>query len=137
MSGAVTVVRAPAAGPAGALVRRALWPLGWLKIAVLTVLFAPFVIAISLAAGTEAAWPLARLWARILLWLAGVSVRAEGVERLPRGEPLVLISNHASHLDALALAVALPQALFFIAKKELYRIPVFGWALAALGLLRV
>lgn len=54
-----------------------------------------------------------RLWAAVnsvyfLLWHR---LRVTGSERLPRDLPLVMIANHASHLDALILASALPWRL--------------------------
>ncbi len=50
---------------------------------------------------------------------------------------MIYITNHQSHFDVLALIVALPGQYRIIAKKELFRIPVFGWALALAGFIRI
>lgn len=67
----------------------------------------------------------ARLWARISLALAGVRVAVQGAEQLPDG-PVVFMSNHQSNFDILALLAAMPRQFYWIAKKELFEIPVFG-----------
>ena len=51
---------------------------------------------------------------------------------LPDG-PLIFASNHESALDILALLSRLPRTVGFIAKQELFRIPVFGWYLGMGG----
>ncbi len=112
---------------------RTLWPLGWLTMAAATVAAALVVIPLSLVARPEATWFVPTWWCRLLLWLSGAQLELHGEEHLPVNGPAVLISNHASHLDGPALAVALPRPVFFVAKKELARIPVFGQALVAIG----
>jgi 1-acyl-sn-glycerol-3-phosphate acyltransferase len=74
---------------------------------------------------------LARWWSRILLWTAGVvlTVHVEG-ELDPR-QPYVFMANHLSTVDIWALFIAVPVKIRFIAKKQLGRIPLFGWAMAA------
>ncbi|MBI2355563.1 MAG: 1-acyl-sn-glycerol-3-phosphate acyltransferase [Deltaproteobacteria bacterium] len=67
----------------------------------------------------------ARLWARLALRLAGVRVTLLGAEHLPDG-PVIFMSNHQSGFDILALLAALPCKFYWIAKKELFDIPVFG-----------
>jgi 1-acyl-sn-glycerol-3-phosphate acyltransferase len=47
------------------------------------------------------------------------------------------MSNHASHVDSLALAVSIPHPLHWVFKKELSKIPVFGWVLMSLGQIMV
>ncbi len=86
--------------------------------------------------GNPLIW-LARPWARCILVTCGVRVRVRGRDRLPRGVPVIYITNHQSHFDVLALIVALPGQYRIIAKKELFRIPVFGWALALAGFIRI
>jgi 1-acyl-sn-glycerol-3-phosphate acyltransferase len=49
----------------------------------------------------------------------------------------VIVSNHASYIDGLALAAALPGELCFVAKHELVRQPIARLALRALGTLFV
>jgi 1-acyl-sn-glycerol-3-phosphate acyltransferase len=49
----------------------------------------------------------------------------------------VIVCNHASYIDALALAAALPGELVFVAKRELIRQPIARLALQALGTLFV
>ena len=67
----------------------------------------------------------ARLWARLALLLAGVRVTVSGNEHLPAG-PVIFMSNHQSNFDILALLAAMPRRIYWIAKKELFHIPVFG-----------
>jgi 1-acyl-sn-glycerol-3-phosphate acyltransferase len=75
----------------------------------------------------------ARPWARLIAWSCGVSVAAEGAGRIPRGRPCVYMSNHQSHFDVPALILALPGQYRILAKRELFFIPIFGWALWLAG----
>jgi 1-acyl-sn-glycerol-3-phosphate acyltransferase len=67
----------------------------------------------------------ARLWGRLGLALNGVSVTLAGAEHVPDG-PVIFMSNHQSNFDILSLLAALPRQIHWIAKKELFEIPVFG-----------
>lgn len=67
----------------------------------------------------------ARLWARIALALSNTPVELRGAEHLPDG-PFILMSNHQSGFDILSLMAAIPRRIYWIAKKELFDIPIFG-----------
>ncbi len=73
------------------------------------------------------------IWGPGLLWLAGAKLKVEGLENIadnPRG---IYFSNHQSNFDIPALTSALPEPVYFIAKKELKKIPIFGWGMWAIG----
>jgi len=92
----------------------------------LTFIFAASAIIFTLLDGSGRAYAFhARLWARIALRMAGVRVVVEGVDHLPAG-PVIFMSNHQSNFDILALLATLPRQIHWIAKKELFDIPVFG-----------
>ena len=74
-----------------------------------------------------------RTWSRFLLRLAGIRLEIEGLENLRPGREQVIVANHQSLFDILALFAALPVSLRFIAKIELSRIPVFGGAMRQAG----
>jgi 1-acyl-sn-glycerol-3-phosphate acyltransferase len=78
-----------------------------------------------------------RAWARLLLESAGVTVTVDGTEHLSQTEAQVIVANHQSWFDIIALFFVLPVELRFVAKKELFAIPFFGWALRALGHVRL
>lgn len=78
------------------------------------------------------AYRLSRLWSRAILRAAGARVEVSGLERLSRDRNYIFMANHQSNLDIPVLLEALvPFQLRLIAKRELARIPVFGWALWA------
>lgn len=76
---------------------------------------------------------LARLWSVISVRIAGVRVEVEGREHVPAGAPVIFMSNHQASFDILALYIAAPQRFAWIAKEELFRIPVFGHSMARAG----
>jgi len=92
----------------------------------LTFLFAASAILCSLFDASGRAYAFhARLWARLSLALAGTRVRIRGTEHIPDG-PVIFMSNHQSNFDILSLLANLPRQINWIAKKELFEIPVFG-----------
>ena len=73
-----------------------------------------------------------RLWSRIALWAAGVKVVLHGAEDLYSGRPRVFVSNHVSWYDIFTLLAILPRYRF-VAKAELFKIPLFGPAARRAG----
>jgi 1-acyl-sn-glycerol-3-phosphate acyltransferase len=67
------------------------------------------------------------------LFLAGVKVKVTGLEHLRRDVPHIFVSNHASHLDVVCIARVIPIGLFFIAKKELAKVPFLGQYMWVIG----
>ena len=83
---------------------------------------------------TEAGgWFWTRNWARGLLWLAGVRLQVHGRERLPGSSGYIMMANHQSHYDIPAIFQGLQLNVRFIAKVELFKVPIFGPAIQALG----
>jgi 1-acyl-sn-glycerol-3-phosphate acyltransferase len=75
---------------------------------------------------------MARFWALIYLKIAGVKVSFHGRRHVSK-PPYILMSNHQSALDIMSLLNGLPVSFKFVAKQELFGIPVFGWALKRAG----
>jgi 1-acyl-sn-glycerol-3-phosphate acyltransferase len=73
------------------------------------------------------------LWSRVLLWIAGFKVELHGIEYVPQDHSILLIANHQSLADILVLSGYLPIRFAWIAKKELFRIPLLGSAMKAAG----
>jgi 1-acyl-sn-glycerol-3-phosphate acyltransferase len=75
---------------------------------------------------------LAGFGSRAFLRVAGIAFSVEGIERLPT-TPCVVVANHASYIDALAIAAALPPDFAFVIKKEMVKVPIAGLLLSRLG----
>ena len=96
-------------------------------------LLAPITWLLTVLARRPAvAWRVNRLAARIALRLSGIALTVRGVEHLPR-TPSVLVANHASYLDGMALFAALPAHFSFVAKREFLDHPVARIYLRGLG----
>lgn len=72
---------------------------------------------------------LGRLWGRLIIRTAGIKVELDGVENIENLPSFVLVANHQSMFDIMALLAYFPRPVRFVAKKELLKIPVFGYAL--------
>lgn len=75
-------------------------------------------------------------WARNILRAAGARVQVRGLEKLPEGT-CVLVSNHQSNFDVVVIFSSVPKHIRFVAKAELFRIPLFGSWLKRTGNIRV
>jgi 1-acyl-sn-glycerol-3-phosphate acyltransferase len=74
----------------------------------------------------------ARIAARSFFLLAGMPLRLRGTENLPRGQSVV-VANHASYLDGVVMAAALPPRFGFVIKREMNDVPVAGLLLRRIG----
>jgi 1-acyl-sn-glycerol-3-phosphate acyltransferase len=64
-------------------------------------------------------WRYTRGSIRLILRLAGIKLTTAGLDRLPEGEPVVLVANHASYLDGPMIIAAFRDPLVIVAKAEL------------------
>lgn len=80
---------------------------------------------------------IARIWSRGLLFFSGVRLDARFEEPLPPRGGFVFMANHQSLFDIPVLIHSLPGQCRFLAKRSLFRIPIFGWSLYAGGFVPV
>ncbi|MDP9265870.1 MAG: 1-acyl-sn-glycerol-3-phosphate acyltransferase [Chloroflexota bacterium] len=85
-------------------------------------------------------WPERRLWLWRLLYppiralaLFLAPVRFVGAERLPPSGGFILIANHISWMDPPWIEFALGRAIRFMAKQELFELPILGFLLRGIG----
>jgi 1-acyl-sn-glycerol-3-phosphate acyltransferase len=74
----------------------------------------------------------ARIAARSFFLFAGMPLRARGLENLPAGQ-CVVVANHASYLDGVVMAAALPPRFGFVIKREMNEVPLAGLLLRRIG----
>ena len=75
----------------------------------------------------------AHLLSRPSLWILGLRVQVENFARLYQNQPCVYVANHQSNLDILTYGCLFPKHAVTIGKKEILRIPVFGWFFVGSG----
>ncbi|MDB5586497.1 MAG: 1-acyl-sn-glycerol-3-phosphate acyltransferase [Devosia sp.] len=105
-----------------------------------TILVAITIGTIALFAGrTTFGWELAKYWCRsnlqMLRWVVGMRTKVSGLENIPEGG-CIIAAKHQSDWDVFAI---FPHAVrpAYIVKKELMRIPFFGWAARSLDCIEV
>ncbi len=70
-----------------------------------------------------------RAWGRGIIGVCGIKVQIEGLENLAGLKSYVLVANHQSFFDIFASAAFMPGEPRFVAKKELLKIPIVGYAM--------
>lgn len=75
---------------------------------------------------------IAQLWSKLAIWLAkyilGINYRIQGLENIPQ-QPCVILAKHQSTWETFFIS-SMFAPLSQVLKRELLRIPVFGWCLA-------
>ena len=82
-------------------------------------------------------WVGRKIWGPILLLLVGGKLIVKGKENIDPSKTYIYTSNHMSNFDIPILFAITSVSLHFIAKKELKKIPLFGWCIAAMGMIFV
>jgi 1-acyl-sn-glycerol-3-phosphate acyltransferase len=65
----------------------------------------------------------------MVLRISGINLEIRGLDNFDHSEPVVYVSNHSSMFDIPVIMYAVPNRASIVFKKELTRIPVFGWQL--------
>ncbi|XXQ67721.1 lysophospholipid acyltransferase family protein [Neisseriaceae bacterium B1] len=90
-----------------------------------------FICALPAAFFPRGANHVGRLWAKLLLWslknIIGLRYEVVGTENIPH-QPAIICAKHQSGWETLALQEIFPLQVY-VAKKELFKIPFFGWGL--------
>jgi 1-acyl-sn-glycerol-3-phosphate acyltransferase len=114
-------------------VRTALYPLYFAYCAAVFVLLGLTVLGVNLfLPNLRRRRLVAGAASRAFLRLAGIAFTVEGLDRLP-DVPCVVVANHASYIDGLVAAAALPPDFAFVIKKEMVRVPLASLLLRRLG----
>ena len=97
----------------------------------------PVWLLIALLPSAAWRWAVMRQGARLLFRLGRIPLTVTGIDRLPKQQACVFVSNHASYLDGVMLVASLPINFSFIAKAELDRQFISSKFLRRIGVLFV
>ena len=80
---------------------------------------------------------IARLWGSSILWVSGIKVTLQGIDKLVPNRSYIYMANHQSNYDIPVLLGRLPVQFRWLAKAELFRIPIFGRAMQECGYISI
>ena len=80
---------------------------------------------------------IARIWGRGILFVSRIRVTVEGLARIDPLRSYIYMSNHQSNFDIPVLLAHLPVQFRWLAKAELFKIPIFGRAMRGAGYVRI
>jgi 1-acyl-sn-glycerol-3-phosphate acyltransferase len=123
----------PAAGASGMPARHSLlgriYGIGtWLQFLLLGAIVVPVLL---LTPGLTRRRALVSGFARLALRMAGMRLKVQGLGRLP--QPCIVVANHSSYLDGVALCATLPPWFSFVIKREMSSVPLAGTLLRRIG----
>ena len=104
--------------------------------ATVVVLMAPF-------ASKAAVYRVCRAWLGLTMrsggWIMGIHNRVSGMHHLPQGDraPAVLLVKHQSAWETFCMPPLMPRPLAYVFKRELLRIPFFGWAIGRMDMIYI
>lgn len=101
-------------------------------VSMVTIFFACLPWMLVTRKGDLPIWLGRKVWGPLGLWCAGARLEIVRAPAPPPG-PVVFASNHESVLDIWVLFVAIQRSFRFIAKEELFHLPIFGWYLRVGG----
>jgi len=84
---------------------------------------------------SPAIWFAHKIWAPFLMFILGAKLSIEGLENINPKEKYIILANHTSFLDIPMLTAGLPILFYYVAKKEMQKIPFLGWIMTASGII--
>jgi 1-acyl-sn-glycerol-3-phosphate acyltransferase len=105
---------------------------------ILTGFFAVILILTSfVSTGGETPHKVARIWAKYILAASNIKVTVKGLSNLNRTGSYIYMPNHVSNFDIPVLQAYLPVQFRWLAKAELFKIPIFGYAMKRAGYISI
>ena len=124
-----------------ALIRSVLHML-WMAVTVI-----PYTLVLLLtkwvSRSSDKAYRVARAWLKLSVDSAGVIMgvryRVQGMENLPTdsNQGVVLLVKHQSTYETFLMPAIMPRPLAYVFKKELLKVPFFGWSIGALDMIHI
>lgn len=101
----------------------------YLLAAIPIILFFPLLLLFTLRESwyPKFIWVARNLWARPILFGMGYPVKIYNKQRLEKRKSYMLVANHTSIIDIMLMLVVCPFPFVFVGKKELVKIPLFGF----------
>ncbi len=96
---------------------------------ILVILFFPIVMICFLFRTAQPLYVLSRGAIWLGKWFLGLRLRVLGLEGLDKNKAYVFMPNHLSFLDGPLMFMIIPRAVRILLKKEVFRIPIIGWAM--------
>jgi len=109
---------------------RVAWLFLWAAIATI-ILVIPVILAGLLSRTGNLAFSITKIWAYTMLAVSFVRTEIKNKARITTGQSYIIISNHQSHYDILALVTTLGIQFRWFIKKEILKVPLFGYGLYA------
>jgi 1-acyl-sn-glycerol-3-phosphate acyltransferase len=106
----------------------------------------PYTFGVLLAKWTSGssgkAYRVARAWLKLSVdsarVLMGIQYRVQGMDNLPTdGQGVVLLVKHQSTYETFLMPSVMPRPLAYVFKKELLKVPFFGWSIGALDMIHI
>ncbi len=72
---------------------------------------------------------LSRFFSGGILWISGIQLNVTGLDNFDHSKTYVYVSNHSSQYDIMTMQKSVPNRMSIVFKKELAKIPLFGWQL--------
>jgi 1-acyl-sn-glycerol-3-phosphate acyltransferase len=73
------------------------------------------------------------MWSLGSLAASRIRLEVNGLNHVPAEGPVIYMGNHQGNFDIFALTLAIPRLFSWIAKEELFKVPVFGAAMRRAG----
>ncbi|OFW67274.1 MAG: hypothetical protein A2Z12_06070 [Actinobacteria bacterium RBG_16_68_21] len=106
-------------------------------VAAVTIVVGSYVIIlVKVRPRTRLVTPIMHLWARTFLLVTGTRVHVEGLDKIDPDASYVFSGNHISSMEIPVMIGLLPVSVRFLAKKELFGVPVLGPAMRAIHMVR-
>jgi len=80
---------------------------------------------------------LLRIWSKSILWISCIKVTVKGISNIDPAKSYIYMCNHQSNFDIPVLLAYLPAESKWLAKAELFKIPVFGYAMKRAGYISI
>jgi 1-acyl-sn-glycerol-3-phosphate acyltransferase len=116
----------------------------FLWMAIIVVPWALFALAASLVVKPDTLWWICAGYLRVCIWgarvICGVNYRVTGMENLPSSDalaPVILCPKHQSTWETFAFPTLMSHPLAYVFKRELLRVPFFGWAMGRLDMIHI